>query len=474
MNFLITNIGQLNDLLVYKFFGMPFILMWLVATSIFLSIKMRFINLRFFVDAIKTIVYVDPDAKKYNDKRVQISPFTAFATQAAGNLGLGNIAGAAFAVKMAGPGVLFWIFISSFFFSIIKFCEITLGHKYRIVNENGVISGGTFYFIRDGFANKIFYGISLKKLGIYLGMISAVITAIVVCSWSFFQLNQIVAIITDGKNAFSKTGVDYEVISCSVIVIFLAGAVLIGGIKRLGSLADMVVPVMAGGYLIVCSYVIFFYKHNIVSSLALIINQAFSTNSIFGGCCVTMVIAMQRMMFATEAGAGTAAMVHANSSLKRSSRQGLVAIIDCVLIATIICFGGFTILVSGVDFVGTHNSGIMLMNQVFVSVNPLFHYVLIVIAFLFGFTTITGNGYSVQKSVGYIFGTKREKLYLYIFIVITFLMSFYESSFLVKLFDVLTMLMLIPNTIGLFVLSSEVKKDLDEYIKEKKIFYSHN
>ncbi len=464
------HIHQLNDILTYKIFGLPFILIWLLSTSIFLTFKLKFINFRLFKDAVKTILYVDKDPSRNKDKNaIQISPFTAFATQASGNLGLGNIAGAAFAVATGGPGVLFWIFLSSFFFSIIKFSEITLGHKYRVINKEGVISGGAFYFIRDGFAKKTIFGFSLKKTGIFLGIVSAVLTTIVIFSWSFFQLNQIVAIMTNGQLAIVSGNLNYEVIGYSLLISVITSFVLIGGIKRLGKVADTIMPIMAGGYLLICIYIINFYSKNIIATFDLIFKEAFSSGGMFGGFSIILIIAMQRMMFATESGAGTAAMVHANSSIKRSSHQGLVAIVDCVLIATIICFGGFTILVSGIDYQNSQKVGIVLMDAVFSGVNPYFHYILIVISLLFGFTTITSNGYSIQKSIGYLFGTKKEGMFLYIFVFLMFCMSFYESAFLVKIFDILTLLMLIPNTIGVLVLSNEVVKDLNEYFKEKKL-----
>ncbi len=465
MDCLIYCIREIGNLLVYKIYGIQFILIWLLGISLFLTIKMDFINFRLFKDAIKTIIGINTQKNSENTHVVQISPLTAFVTQAAGNLGLGNIAGAAFALHTGGAGVLFWIFISSFFFSIIKFCEITLGHKYRHINELGVVNGGMFYVMQAGLKEK---GIFLAKLGKYMAIFTAGLTAAVIASWSFFQLNQIVAIITGGQD-FVKAGVyNYEVILWSLVIMGLAGLVLCGGIKRLGKTADMIVPLMAFSYIIICSIIITKYNYNIVSSLKLIFNDAFNAKSVIGGCGVSIIIAIQRMMFATEAGVGTAALVHANSNIKRASQQGIIAIVDCVLIASIICIGGFAVIVSGVEYVNTSQVGIMLMDSVFSGVVPWFHYILIIIAFLFGFTTITSNGYAVQKALGYLFGTKKDKIYLYIFLIITLVISFYESKVLVQIFDVLTMLVLLPNTLVICLLANEVKKDLKEYFAEKK------
>lgn len=465
MGFLIYPIEQLNDILTYKVCGVQFILIWLFAAAVFLTIKMNFINFRLFKDAFKTIIGVGVQKNSEGKSVVQISPLTAFITQAAGNLGLGNIAGAAFALHAGGPGVLFWVFISSFFFSIIKFCEITLGHKYRYIDEKGSVNGGMFYIMRDGLKDK---GKILAKFGKNLAIISATLTTVVILSWSFFQLNQVVVIITNGKHFYSENGFSGEVICCSIIMIFLAWLVLVGGIKRIGKLADAVVPIKALVYIGMCAIVIVKYHNNIIPSLEVILSEAFNTKGVLGGCAVSIVIAVQRMMFASEAGVGTAALVHANSNIKRSSQQGLIAIIDCILVAVIICIGGFAVVVSGIEYVDTHIVGIMLIDAVFMSVHHWFHYVLVVIAFLFGFTVITSNGYAVQKSLGYLFGTKKDKFYLYLFLSISLFMSFYESLVLIKIFDVLTLLILIPNTIIVYLLAGEVKEDLDLYLSEKK------
>ncbi len=211
-------INTISSFFFIKIFGIPFLVLWYFCIASFLMIRLRFINITKISEAIKTIFHPDEN----NSKGQQVSPVTALASQMASNLGISNIAGAAFAIKAGGAGTIFWILASTFLFSIIKFCEVYLGHKYRTVNSNGFISGGMFFVIDNASANKSNkYRIPIKSLAILL----AIITSVMMTFWSAFQTNQMIDIFHE---AFAKPmfGQDYSHIKITIIATALISTML--------------------------------------------------------------------------------------------------------------------------------------------------------------------------------------------------------------------------------------------------------
>jgi len=442
-----------------KIAGIPFLLWWIGSAAIFLTFKMRFANFLCINDAITSL-----RTKKNKDSgldAIEVSPFTAFISQAAGNLGLGNIAGAAFAVHFGGPGVILWIIVSIFFCGIIKFCEITLGHMYRYVDSKNIVNGGPFYYIDAYFNEK-----NLKKIGKFVSCVVALLLAIVPMTWSAFQTNQIVRIMIQGSSGDNIVSLGMVALTLAIIVI--VGIVLLGGITRIGKVANMLIPCMALGYLIMSGCVIVYHIDNLLNALQLVWHGAFESRGIKGGMCAVVVIAVQRMIFATEAGVATAAIVHATSSIDKSVRQGLIGLLDCALVAICICIGCFSIVISGIDYKSGELMGIMLIDSVFSNVYGPFHYILSCVVFLFGFTTIVANGYCVQQSFGFIYGTKHSKLYIGLYMIVAGVMSLYNARNVLIIVDALILLILIPNIFSLYALSGDVRRELDDYLRLKK------
>lgn len=457
-------INKISGLFFTKILGIPFLVLWYFGVAIFLMIKLRFINITKISEAIKTIFHQDQNKDK---KSAQVSPLTALASQMASNLGISNIAGAAIAVKAGGPGVILWILIAAFLFSIIKFCEICLGHKYRTVNKNGFISGGMFFVIDNASINQPKkYRIPIKIIATIL----ALITAGMMTFWSAFQTNQMIDIMHEsfirgffGSEAYNCMTI--TVIATAFISIFTT-IVLIGGVTRLGAVCDAVVPFMAVAYLVMSGVIIHHYSENIIPAIRMIFDEAFGFKTTTVGVGYTVIVAIQRMMFAAEAGLGTAAIMHSSSNIKTSCREGFLAFIDCLVIAIIISIGGLALVISGVDYQSFNQSGMATMNMVFSSVHKYFSYGLAFVAILFGITSVLGNGHCARNGMTYLFGPNNQKIYIFIYIVIFTVFSFIESKLMIKFIDTISLILILPITVSVIALSSVVKKDVNDYFKK--------
>lgn len=474
------SLNSLESAIMYGPLNFPIILWCLIGIALFLTVSFGFINFTQVPKAIKLMVQsitpdksTNPELACSKEKGKKVSSITAFLSQAASNLGIGNMSGAAFAMFFAGPGVILWMLFFGSFFAIIKFCEITLGHKYKTIAD-GSVSGGFFYVLRNGLGSK--NSKVLKKLGRVFGSISAAIILICVSFWSAFQMNQIsVACLSENtffkaaaSSALGLADVNLTAVAFVVLIILIVATILFGGIQRLGAVANAIVPFMALIYFGICMVVMFKHSENIAPSLKTIFVSAFNGKSAAAGLAVVIITAMQRIVFATEAGAGTAAIMHATSNVKYSARQGYTAFADGVLISFILSVTAFTILVSGVDFTSGTTMGVALLHEMFIQNGSILTYILTTCIFLFGFTSITANGYYIQKASGYLFGVRYKKLYIVLYVLFVLFANFYQSVAIIKIIDILMMINFIPNLIGLLILWPDVKQELKVYLDSEK------
>ncbi|MGB1539387.1 MAG: alanine:cation symporter family protein, partial [Rickettsiales bacterium] len=230
-------VDGLATVLFYEVLGFPFVVLWLVMGGVFFTLRLGFVNLRMFGHGVK--VAFGKFSK--DDDPGEVTPFASLSAAVSGTVGLGNIAGVAVAVTAGGPGAVIWMMVCGFLGMSTKFAEVTLGHKYRKFDENGKVSGGAFYYLRDGLAD-------LGKAG--LGKVLAVIFAILCLGGAFgggnmFQANQMVAAMTTNFEIFS--GLDWVLAAVMAVAV---GIVLIGGVKRIAQVAEAIVPSMAIVYLL--------------------------------------------------------------------------------------------------------------------------------------------------------------------------------------------------------------------------------
>ena len=288
----------------------PIVVVWLVLGAIFFTIRMKFINIRGFKHAISLVKgdYDDP-----NDKG-EVSHFQALTTALSATVGLGNIAGVAIAIAVGGPGATFWMIVAGLLGMSSKFVECTLGVKYRKVDENGEVSGGPMYYLRDGLAKYNAGG---------LGKVLAVLFAILCIGGSFgggnmFQANQAYEILGAQFPMMADNGPLF-----GVILAILVGAVIIGGIKSIANVTDKIVPFMAVLYVGAALVVIFANFGQIGSVFVLIFDGAFNSDAALGGVIGVLIQGFRRAAFSNEAGVGSASIAHAAAKLTSQFRKGL-------------------------------------------------------------------------------------------------------------------------------------------------------
>ena len=443
------------------------IVVWLIVGALFFTVFMRFINFRGIGHAIGLIrgKYDHPDDKG------EVSHFQALTAALSGTVGLGNIAGVAIAISLGGPGATFWMILAGLLGMSSKFVECTLGVKYRDVGEDGTIYGGPMYYLKKGLAD-------VGKSG--LGKVLAVLFAIMCIGGSFgggnmFQANQAAQQFNTmiGANSTSA-GLVFGLIM-SVVV----GVVIIGGIKRIGSITEKVVPFMVGIYFL-AAVVILVYKFDSIGwAFGQIIDGAFNAKGISGGLLGVLIIGFQRAAFSNEAGVGSAAIAHSAVKTKYPASEGLVALlepfIDTVVVCTmtalviIITNGDGSIMTYGVK----SPDGVLATSKAFASVIPWFPYVLTVAVVLFAFSTMLSWSYYGLQSWMFLFGRSKASDYTYkiLFCLFIIIGSAVSLGAVTDFSDAMIFAMAVPNIIGLFFLFPKVREELSRYlaaIKAKK------
>lgn len=442
----------------------PFIIIWLIFGAVFFTIYLKFINLRGMKHAIELVI------GKYDKKSHsgEISHFQALATATASTVGLGNIAGVAVAITMGGPGATFWLIIAGFLGMTTKFTECTLGVKYRKINANGSISGGPMYYLRDGLAKK-----GLVKTGKILAVIFALFASIGAFGiGNMFQSNQMVAqVIT------TFPSLDGSQIWIGIVLAILVGMVIIGGIRGIAKVNDKLFPLMAGIYILSALTVIAINYQHLGEAFLLIWDGAFTPDGIKGGVIGVMLIGFRRAAFSNEAGIGSAAIAHSTVKTKQPVTEGYVALLEPFIDTVVICtMTALVIVITGMYANPGNLTGSALTSAAFASVSSWFPYLLLITIILFAYTTIISWSYYGVKSIDFLLGDIIEKkfgkrilvtrVYQVIFLVITALGSVLSLNAVVDFSDMLILAMAVPNIIGLYILAPEVKKMLNQYIKE--------
>lgn len=427
----------------------------LCGTGIYFTFKLKFVQVVRFGEGFKLVFGKIKFGKKAGADGM--SSFQALATSIAAQVGTGNLAGAATAIVMGGPGAIFWMWISAFFGMGTIFAEATLAQQYKTVVD-GQVTGGPAYYIRDGLKNKkvakglsIFFSITII---LALGFIGNMV-----------QANSI-------GGAFEQSfGIDPRIVG--IIVAVLAGIIFIGGVSRIASFTEKIVPVMALLYIIGSLFIIFINYENILPAFKMIIVGAFNPEAITGGVVGVTIkqsirYGVSRGLFSNEAGMGSTPHAHAIAKVNHPSEQGLVAMmgvfIDTFIILTLTAL---VILTTGVLDSGA--SGIVLTQNAFASgMGGEFGGIFISIAlFFFAFSTIIGWYFFAEANIKFLFGEKGITPYRILVMVFIFLGSCIQVDLVWELADTFNGLMVFPNLVALLALSTGVKKSLDDYNEKK-------
>lgn len=442
---------------------MPFIVAWLIVGGVFLTFRFGFINVRMFTHSFKIIT----GKYKTADDVGEITPFQSLTTALSATVGLGNIAGVAIAITIGGPGATFWMILAGFFGMTLKFTEVTLAQLYRETRPDGRIMGGAMQYLSKGLATK-----GHAKLGRVL----AVIFAILAIGGSFgagnaFQTSQAMGAISERIPFFQTYPIVFGLIMAGVV-----GFVIIGGIKRIARTAEKIVPLMVFVYLLASLWILAVNASAVPDAISLIVHEAFAPTAAAGGLIGVLVQGFKRAAFSSEAGIGSAAIVHSTAAVKYPVRQGMVALYEPFIDTIVICtMTALVIVTTGVyapdgEFANlvADRQGAALTSAAFGTVISWFPIILSFSIVLFAFSTMISWSYYGERSWTYLFGEKYTLMYKLIFVSFTVMASVTSASAILDFSDLLILSMALPNLIGLYVLQGDVSSNLKEYLAKWK------
>ena len=503
--------------------NVPIVLILLAGTAIFLTLYFKFINVRAFGMAIKTVKgrYTSAEAPG------QITHFQALSAALSATVGLGNIAGVAVAIGLGGPGATFWMIMMGLFGMTTKFCECTLGVKYRKIDSEGKVHGGAMYYLKQGFSERGFPTI---------GKILAVFFALMCVGGAFgagnmFQVNQ-------AHDQFARTfDILHEGWQFGLLLGVMVGLVIIGGIVWIARVTSFLVPFMCITYIIAALVIIIGNIEELPSAFAIIIKGAFSPEAVgggtIGGIIVVMVQGVKRAAFSNEAGLGSAPIAHAAVKTDKAASEGMVALLEPFVDTVVVCtMTALVIIITGVWNVNADveknaasllakpntealvvstlepgsmihivsrqpeespewyevtvkdsedkgwvsadsitlregwGGGIWLTSMAFSSVIGWFPIVLAAAVFLFAFSTMISWSYYGQQAIVFLFGPEHKLaigIYKLIFCFVAILGGAASLESVLNLSDAMVFAMVLPNLIGVYFLLPVIKKELSVF-----------
>lgn len=423
----------------------PFTLVLLLGVGIYLSLGLKLMPWRQLSNAFKHLI-IGRSSQGDGD----IPPFQALMTAMSATVGTGNIAGVATAIFIGGPGAIFWMWITALFGMATKYAEAVLAVKYRETDDDGRFVGGPMYYIKNG----------LGKKWHWLGFLFALFGTI-----AAFGIGNMVQSNSVADALHSNFAVDTNL--TGIVIAGLAALVILGGIKRIGTVASKLVPIMAIFYIVGSLIIIFANITEVPAALAIIVDSAFNGHAAVGGFTgATIMMAIQfgiaRGIFSNEAGLGSAPIAHAAAQTNNPVRQGMVGMLGTFIDTIIICtMTALVIIISGAWTSG--ETGASLSSLAYASSLPLGEYVITFGLVIFAFTTILGWSYYGERCAEFIFGTKIILPYRLLWIAAVFIGASQKVNLIWILADVMNGFMAIPNLIALALLSPIVFKITKEY-----------
>lgn len=407
---------------------------------------------------------------KYDDDLVpgQITSFQALSSAIAATVGLGNISGVAIAINMGGPGAIFWMWVSAFVGMATKFYTCSLAIMYRGKDSSGEIQGGPMYVIEEGMGRKWkFLSVIFCVAGI-LGLLS------------IFQANQLTAVLktvilepaglNSGEHLF-MFGVDFgEKLRwiIGITLMLLVAGVILGGIKRIASVASKLVPFMVGLYFLTVILIVFKYLGDVPEMLVKIVTDAFTGEAMAGGAVgAVIIIGARRAAFSNEAGIGTAPMVHGASKNNEPIREGLIAMLGPFIDTIVVCtLTALVIMLTGV-WQSTDSDGVRLTLAAFDMALPTFgRYLLMIAVLIFALSTMFTYSYYGHKCFNYLFGADKADYYNYFYLITIAIGAVVSLDVVISFVDGMYAIMAVPTMISTIVLAPKVKAAAKDYFKK--------
>ena len=466
-----------EGLVLHNFPGteIPTIIFLLVGGALFFTIYFGFVNVRRFPMAINTVrgKYDEIDDHGAEGEEGEVSHFQALATAVSGTVGNGNIAGVALAIAVGGPGATFWMILCGLLGMSTKFVECTLGVKYRDIGEDGTVYGGPMYYLTKGLQEKGFAR---------LGKVLAGVFAFLCVGASFgggnaAQSNQAAMQLVE---SFGMTGGSARTI-IGLIMMVVVGVIIIGGIKRIASVTEKVVPLMALMYILACLYIIISNITFVDDAFGMIFSQAFNPQAGLGGLLGVLITGFRRAAFSNEAGAGSASIAHSAVKTKYPASEGLVALLEPFIDTVVICTMTALVIIifNGDNTVFNYGGegGIVMINGVasegagitaaafakYISFSGPFLTIAVV---LFAISTMISWSYYGLQSWMYIFGKSKvsEIVYKLMFLVFIVIGAAGDMSSVWAFSDAMILALVFPNMIGLLILFPRVKEELENFL----------
>lgn len=430
--------------------GYPLFIL-LIGGGLFFLVYSGFVPFRRFGSAIKAL-------KNKDDAPGQISSFEALTSAIAATIGMGNIAGVAIAITMGGPGAIFWMWVSAIVGMATKFFEGSATIMFKGKDSNGEVQGGPMYMIEQGL------GIKWKPMAVFFSIFCLIGTL------SIMQANQLTEAITTvftTPAGIENTPLLRGIIGLSICAI--VSIVVLGGIGRIAKISSKLVPLMVGMYFLLVMWIILTHLSVVPRVFADIFAGAFSLKAGFGAFLGVALIGARRAALVNEAGVGTASMMHGASKNKEPVREGLVAMIGPSLDSGLVCtLTALAVLISGEYQVGAENiKGLELALTSFESSIPGYgSMLLMIIVFIFAFSTMFSYSYYGVKSTSYLFGAKYGKYYNIFFLAMIVVAAIIPLKTAVGLIDLAYALMAFPTMITLFILAPRIRKAMKIYFKK--------
>ncbi|HAP21308.1 sodium:alanine symporter family protein [Frisingicoccus caecimuris] len=463
---------QINELIKWiddAVWGLPLIIM-ILTTGIYLTVRLGLLQIRHLGKALKFMVQNEEGGAG------EVSSFGALCTALSATIGTGNIVGVATAIAAGGPGALFWMVVAALFGMATKYAEGLLAIKYRTIDAEGHVLGGPFYYIENGMGKNFrwlgkifaFFGACVGLMGI--GTFTQV-NGIASATKNFFD--------PDMQSTVSLFGNTYSwvtVITCLVLTV-VVGMVVLGGIKRIAKVSEIIVPFMAVLYVVFALIILITNVTKIPMAIALIVKTAFTGSALVGGAVGTMVIAMQkgiaRGIFSNESGLGSAPIAAAAAQTKEPVRQGLVSMTGTFIDTVLICsMTGISIVLTGAwQIEGLEGveitSAAFRMGLPFPAVVSSF--VLMLCLTFFAFTTILGWNYYGERCVEYLFNRNKNVVttYRWLYILAVFIGPYMTVEAVWNIADIFNALMALPNLIALIALSGVVARETRAYFNKE-------
>ena len=463
----ISNILNLIDGLVW---GVPLIVL-ILAVGIFLTVRLKGLQFTKLGLAIKHIA-----ANERSGEHGEVSSFGALCTALSATIGTGNIVGVATAIVTGGPGAMFWMWLAALLGTATKYSECLLAVKYRSVESDGHIVGGPFYYIEKGMGKNwkwlakifAFFGVGVGLFGIgTFTQVNGISSAVN----NFFDPSNTWAV-----NLFGRT-YSWTVVITGVILTICVGLVIIGGLKRISRVAEVIVPFMAVLYVAAALLVIICNITKVPAAIVEIVQSAFGMRAAAGGALGAIIMAMQkgiaRGIFSNEAGLGSAPIAAAAAQVEDPAGQGLVSMMGTVIDTLVICtLTGLTIVITGAWNVGLE--GIAVTTKAFQDGMPLsgeiVSFILMLSLVFFAFTTILGWDYYSERCLEYLTGgnMKVVKGYRWIYILAIFIGPYMTVSAVWTIADIFNGLMALPNLVALVALNGVIVAETKKYFEKLK------